>query len=187
MSHQRHLAQRDGLRVFFSPEAPRRGDRVFLHATVFDAQGLPLAHGTVHATLTGPDGSEERLDLAPEPGGWGVYTAAFMPRRGGDYQLAVACDQTGQRIETTITVTQPRREIEGRPARPEVLREIAALTGGAAGGMEDLDRIVQQIRLLPEPKPQENRLRLWCHPLWLGLIAGLLALHWMGRKLLGTF
>jgi hypothetical protein len=65
------------------------------------------------------------------------------------------------------------------------LREVAGITQGATASFEALDKIVQQISLLPEPKPLEQRIRLWSNPWWGGLILALLGIYWTGRKLAG--
>ncbi|MFC1497647.1 hypothetical protein ACFLS1_04115 [Verrucomicrobiota bacterium] len=185
MAHQRHLAHEDGIRFFFSPESPGKGEKVFLHATVYDKSGFPLKSGAVHASITAESGHAEALELIPEDGDWGVFTGSFVPHEGGNYDIVVKCDKAERRVKTKIMVSRPRKEKIGRPARISVLREIAAITGGKCGGIENLEEIIQNINLLPEPKPLEERMRLWCHPLWAGLIVFLLAIYWAGRKLIG--
>ena len=185
MAHQRHLAHAEGLRFFYAPEAPDVGDRVFLHATAFDAAGQPLAQGSVRVRIRAPSGREETLDLTPEPGGWGVYTGGFVPREGGAHAVEVQCVETGRKASSTLTAHQPQREQLGRPARADVLREIAAVTEGEFGTAAELDRLVARLNVLPERRPEEEIFRLWCHPLWLLFIVGLLSAHWVGRKWLG--
>jgi hypothetical protein len=185
MSHQRHLAHADGIRFFFSPESPARGDRVFLNATVFDRSGLPVTEGPVEVTISSAAGGMEKLDMNAEPGGWGVFTGSFVPREGGRYEVEVVCKAADRRVKAEVLVSSPRRERVGRPARAGVLREIASITRGRYGTADQLEEMVRSINLLPEPKPIEERLRLWCHPLWAALIVGLLALYWAGRKLIG--
>ena len=186
MAHQRHLAHAEGIRFFYSPESPALGDRVFLHATAFDAAGLPLERGTVAVTVKDEGGREEQLELTPEPGGWGIFTGSVVPREGGRHELTVRCKETGRTAQATVAVSRPRTEKVGRPARPEVLEEIAAITGGRVGMAAELDRIVDEIKLLPEPRPEEERFRLWCHPGWGAFVVGLLCAYWIGRKLAGT-
>jgi len=97
----------------------------------------------------------------------------------------VAAERHGRKLDTEIVVSQPRREKLGQPANAQVLREIAGLTQGASGSVTDLKRIVDQISLLPEPKPIERRIRLWASPWWGGLILLLLGVYWTARKLAG--
>jgi hypothetical protein len=119
------------------------------------------------------------------PGGWGVFKGEFVPRAGGKFKLDVTNEIGGQSLGTELFVAQPTREKIGQPANFGALREIADITNGVSGGVADLDSIVKQIVLLPEPKPVEKRLRLWSE-WWCGAsVLGLLALYWTGRKLAG--
>ncbi|MBT7699414.1 MAG: hypothetical protein HN700_03875 [Verrucomicrobia bacterium] len=185
MAHQRHMAHEEGIRFFFSPEAPRRGDRVFLHTTVFDRSGFPLQEGRVQALIRSQGGHKETLELNPAAGGWGVFTGSFVPREGGTHDVAITCEAAARRVTAQIAVSSPQRERVGRPARSSVLSELAAVTRGRAGGIDELASIVENLSLLPEAKEREERLRLWCHPLWAGCIVALLALYWVSRKLMG--
>lgn len=185
MSHQRHLAHDEGIRFFYSPEAPTRDHRVFLHATVFDSGGLPLEAGTVRIDIEDESGRVVSIPLRPSEGGWGVFTGSFVPRRGGSHNVKVSCDETGRHVQTEILVERSRREVAGRPAKANVLREIAGITGGKCFSADDVAEAVKAIRLLPEPAPRETRFRLWCHPLWGAFVVSLLCVYWIGRKLQG--
>ena len=185
MAHQRHLADKEGIRVSHSPETPNMGDTVFLNATVLDKAGFPLERGKVTGRVTGPNNHVEDLNFDAMEGGWGVFKSRFTPRVGGDYQLVIDAPAAERNLETTIRVSQPVREKLGQPANPQVLRELARITGGDSGGTADFERIVTAIKLLPEPQPIELRFRLWSNPWWGGLILLLLAIYWTGRKLAG--
>ena len=87
MSHQRHLAQEEGIRFFYSPEQPRRGDKVRLNATVLDQLGVPVKSGKVTVTIRNPAGVAETVELLPEDNEWGLHTGMFVPREGGKYEL----------------------------------------------------------------------------------------------------
>lgn len=185
MAHQRHLAHKEGIRFFFVPETPKRGDTVFLHATVYDKEGFPMKGGSVRVSILSPRGKSEDMMLTPEAGGWGVFTGTFSPREGGKYSLFVKSDEAERDLKVSMDVSSPKVEAVGRPARQNVLQELAVITGGKAGTTRDLDEIVRSIALLPEAKPIEERIRLWCHPAWAALIITLMAGYWTGRKLTG--
>ena len=87
--------------------------------------------------------------------------------------------------ETRFLVGAPTLEQVGRPARTEVLREIAAITRGRFGTVEDADAVLDALRALPPPAPRQASLRLWCHPAWLAAIVAVLSVYWIGRKGLG--
>ncbi len=185
MAHQRHLAQGERIRLSFSPEAPRAGDTVSLLATVFDSSGFPIYKGNVAARIVSPSGATERIDLAPVPGGWGVFKGDYTPRAGGRLHIIVKNESGDQQIETDLNVAASSRERVGDPANFAILRDIAALTRGMAGGTADLDGILGKIALLPEPRPIEQRLYLWSQ--WYTAVAllALLGAYWTARKFSG--
>jgi hypothetical protein len=185
MAHQRHLSQDEGVRFFYSPETPKRGDKVRLNATVLDKLGIPISEGKVAVTLTAPSGTAETIELAAENAEWGVHSGQFVPREGGKYEVEVKAEAAGRQLKTQLIATVPTLEKVGLPAKLDVLREIAALTAGKSGGPADLAQIVSGVSLLPERKPEEQRFRLWCDPWWCGVLLGLLTIYWVGRKIGG--
>ena len=184
MSHKRHMAQGEGIRLSFSPENPRVGENLFFQATILDLDSA-TERETVTAKIVSPSGKAERLEFSPVTGGWGVYKSGFTPREGGKYKVTVAGEKGGRRLETEILVDQPQREKTGQPANAAILRELAELTRGASGTVGDLDALVKRISALPETEPVEQRLRLWASPWWGGLILFLLAIYWTARKVAG--
>ncbi len=185
MAHQRHLSQDEGVRFFYSPETPKRGDKVQLNATVLDKLGAPITTGKVTVTLTAPSGTSETIDLSAEHPEWGVHTGQFIPREGGRYAVEVKCDSAQRRLKTQLDVTVPTLEKVGLPAKLDVLREISALTNGKFATPSDLSQIISNLTLLPERKPEEHRFRLWCDPHWCAALLGLFTLYWIGRKIGG--
>jgi hypothetical protein len=185
MAHQRHLAQDEGVRFFYAPEAPKRGDRVRLNATILDKLGIPLNEGRVAITLTAPSGTAETIELASENAEWGLHSGQFTPREGGRYKVLIKSDASGRELATQLDVAVPTVEKVGVPAKLGIMREIAALTNGRSGGPGDLGQIVSSLSLLPERKPDERRFRLWCDPVWCATLLGLFTAYWAGRKVAG--
>jgi uncharacterized membrane protein len=185
MAHQRHLAYGDGIRFFYTPENPAAGDRISLHATVFGPGGAPVENASVTVGLVDEKKRTETVELTPDAGGWGTFAGTFTPRSGGKLEVLVRCRETGKQITSALTVSVPRTEKTGRPARADVLKELADITGGRCGTYAELDRVVEEIRALPEQKPEPERFRLWCSAWWGGLLVFLLGMYWAGRKLLG--
>ena len=103
----------------------------------------------------------------------------------GSTWIEVKSDATGRHLKTQMIVSVPTVEKVGLPAKPDVLREISALTVGKSGGPADLEQMVNSISLLPERKPEERRFRLWCDPWWCAALLGLFSLYWAGRKAAG--
>jgi len=88
-------------------------------------------------------------------------------------------------LETSFTVQGVATERVGRPARPEVLEEIARVTRGKMIGPDKLDDAVRTLSELPEPPAAVRRVRLWSHPLAGGLLILLMGMFWVGRKVIG--
>ena len=185
MAHQRHLSDKDGMRLSYSPETPQAGDTVLLQCTVLDQSGFPVDKGPVTGRVISPGGRTERLDFAQIEGGWGVFKSSFTAQEAGAYKLEAEARAWGRRLDTPLRVSRPVIEKQGRPVNAQILAEIAALTRGANFPMPDLDKMAGQIALLPEPKPAERRIRVWCEPAWGGVIMILLTVYWIGRKRAG--
>jgi hypothetical protein len=94
-------------------------------------------------------------------------------------------EATGRALEAEFDVRGVVREVVGRPARADVMQEIAATTGGRYAAAADLSGLLSELRRLQEPPPVEIRFALWSHPAWGAFILLLLAVYWVGRKLAG--
>lgn len=187
MAYQRNMSEGENIRVFYSPDRPRAGDRITLNANVITLAGEPLQSGTVVVRIVSPSGKIDTVRL--KPGGaeaWGLFTGAFTPTEGGEFQLVTTCTETGASHETTLSVEKIVLEQIGQPARYDVMEEIATTTGGRMVDATKLDEVVDLIANLPEPSPVVRRLRLWSHPMWTAAIITLLCIFWVGRKLIGT-
>ena len=73
----------------------------------------------------------------------------------------------------------------GRPARPEVMEELARVTGGKVIEVSKLEEVVRSLAELPSPAPLVRRLPLWSHPITAAALIGLLGAFWVGRKVIG--
>jgi len=185
MAHQRHMARDEGIRFFYAPESPVRNDRLHVQATPLDALGFPLEHARVDAILSTPEGRSESFELLPVEKSWGLFRGELPVRSSGAHTLTVRVRETGQSASVDMMIAEPDIEPVGRPARPDVMREIAAVTGGAAFDTGSLDALFDALLRWPERPPVETRFRLWNHPLWLSLMTLLFTLYWMGRKWVG--
>jgi hypothetical protein len=185
MSHKRHLAAGKGVRLVYSPENPTAGDTLFVYASVMDDRGMPLEKGTIRLSITSQSGKTEHYELSSTAGGWGVFSGNITLRESGTYKLKLGADRLKEPFETTIVVSSEKREKIGKPANAAILREISELTGGKCVTTDTFESIIDQIALLPEPKPYEIRIRLWASPYWAGFIILMLGVYWTGRKLAG--
>jgi uncharacterized membrane protein len=188
MAYQRNMSSGDKMRLFYSPDRPRAGAVLTLNANATSVTGEPLQDGAVVAQITSPSGKISSVRLLPaSEEAWGLFTGVFTPEEPGDYLVRLSSAESGTALDTTISVQGSAREKVGKPAKPEVLREIAQLTNGKFMENADPASIAALIAALPQPELQERRVQLWAHPLWSGLLMLLLGIFWAGRKLVGAF
>lgn len=185
MAYQRNMAKGETMRFYYLPDQPRMNQTVALHANVVEPGGEPLRRGDVSARITAPSGKAETVRLASEGDEWGVFAGRFTAEEPGKHRVTLYCKETGASLETSLFVQGAAAERLGRPARPEVLEEIARVTGGKLVDAGKLESVVQSLAELPDPPPSVRHVPLWSHP---AVAAGLIALmggFWVGRKVVG--
>ncbi len=185
MAHQRHLSEKDGIRLAYTPERPEPNDTVFLQSTVLDPAGFPAEEGPVSGSIIAPSGRAEHVQFSAVEGGWGVFKSQFKPSEPGKYKVLLDAPKQNRKLETELLVQQRNLEEVGRPINRTILAEVAALTGGGSALADGLSDIVQRISLTPEPRALEKRIRIWSSPWWGGLLLSLLTVYWIGRKVAG--
>jgi hypothetical protein len=185
MAYQRNMAKGESMRLFYSPEQPERGQTVTLTAHVMEASGEPLSQGEVNVRVTAPSGRADTVRLQPTGDDWGVFQGQLAVKEPGAHQVLLSCKQTAAELETRIFVQGDVLELVGKPARPEVLEEIARVTQGEPIHPDEVDRLVPRLAALPQPPPAIRRLHLWSHPLTAAVVVLLLGIFWIWRKALG--
>lgn len=188
MAYQRNMAQGEKMRLFFSPDRPRTGSTVTLNANVMSLTGEPLRDGAVVAQIVAPSGNPESIRLLPAgEESWGLFTGIFTPDEPGEHAIRLTSAEAGASLDASIAVQGTRKEKVGKPARPEVMREIAQLTRGE--WIQDLDpaAVIESVSAIPEPDAIERRVPLWAHPVWAAALILLLSGFWIGRKAAGVF
>ena len=186
MAYQRSMAAGESMRLFHSPDRPNQGDVVTLQANIMGSNGEPLQDGTVTTTVVDPNGKTEIVSLMrDDPQAWGLFRGEFRPKSGGEFKLTTHCKQTGKSLDSTLFIQSTEREQIGKPARPDVLRDIANATRGKFAPIHEIEEVLKIATMVREPEPVERRLQLWSHPLWGAAILFLLGLFWAGRKWMG--
>ncbi len=150
-----------------------------------DRGGEPLHQGDVTARITAPSGKAELVHLTTAGDEWGEFTGRFNAEEAGSHKVLVFCKETDSKLETTFYVQGVAAERPGKPARPEVLEELARVTGGKVIEIGKLEQVVQSLADLPDPPPSVRRIPLWSHPALGAAIIGLLGVFWVGRKVIG--
>ncbi|HEV3024617.1 MAG TPA: hypothetical protein VGX76_19210 [Pirellulales bacterium] len=185
MAYQRHMAQGETARLYYSPDQPTVRGTMTLHANLMAANGEPVQDDHVTGQIAAPSGNTETVAFASAGDEWGLFSAQFTPGEAGEHRLLLRGRRSGASLETTFFVQGSAVERVGRPARPEVLEEIARVTQGRLLAAGDIHSVVRSIAALPEPPPEFHRLPLWSHPAAAGGIVILMCVFWIGRKVVG--
>ncbi|MEM6470774.1 MAG: hypothetical protein AAF802_14540 [Planctomycetota bacterium] len=186
MAYRRNIAQGDSMRLYYSPERPRVRQMVTVNANVMESSGEPLSSGTVTLRVLAPSGKIETVPLKSDGGQWGAFSARFSPNEPGEHSLTLFCKETGDSLETKLYIQGESLEQIGKPARPEVLEEIARVTRGQVLSLDRVDDVTNWLAALPDPPPSVRRTALWSHPLVMGLFVVLITVFWIGRKGVGV-
>lgn len=187
MAYQRQMAAGQAMRLFFSPDRPRVDDVVTLNANVLDNLGGPLDQGTVVVQVISPSGKNQTIRLQPgDRDAWGLFVGSLIPKEPGNYRLVASSTETGESVQTDLSVQGLQRERQGQLARFDVLDEIAQITEARLVPVSEIRSLLDELATLPDPPPTLHRVRIWSHPLWAGLLILLLGLFWTGRKMVGS-
>ncbi|MFT5882254.1 MAG: hypothetical protein ACI9FG_000754 [Crocinitomicaceae bacterium] len=188
MSYQRNMAAGEQIRLYFSPDRPKPGDVVTLNANAFDSNGAPLTDGAIYVDVTSPSGEKSRIELTKSEATWGNYSGRTRISLPGEWKLTAGIvNDPDASVKTTIIAQGDILEKTGQPARPEVLEEMARVTGGQVITAKNLKDIANQINALPVKNPQETSIPLWAQIASMITLIVLLGLFWTLRKLNGTF
>ncbi|MCH5376423.1 MAG: hypothetical protein JJ992_20840, partial [Planctomycetes bacterium] len=185
MAYQRNMAKGETMRLYYSPDQPQIDRTLTLSANVMERSGEPLHDGTVTARITAPSGKSEVVNFVSSGEQWGAFTARYTAAEPGSHQVTLACEQTGATLDASFFVQGIATERAGRPARPEVLEEMARITRGKVIDVDHLDEIVSALASLPEPPPSVRRVQLWSHPAVAAFLIVLMGVFWVGRKAVG--
>ncbi|TWU26009.1 hypothetical protein [Bythopirellula polymerisocia] len=185
MAYQRNMAEGETMRLYYSPDQPPLRHTITFNANVMDTSGEPLSQGTVSARISAPSGKSHTVRFTSRSDEWGAFTAQFTTAEPGTHRLVLSCQETGAVFETTFFVQGAAIEPVGRPALPEVMAELARVTGGQSLTKVDPSEIIEYFATLPEPPPAVRRLQIWRHPLTLGTMVCLLGAFWIARKAVG--
>lgn len=185
MAYQRNMVKGETMRLYYAPDQPQIRQTFALHANVMEKSGEPLAKGDVTARITAPSGKSETVRFTSTGEEWGVFHGRYTANEPGRHKVILACQQTGATLETSVFVQGGDAERVGRPARPEVLEEIARVTKGKVLAPGKLDQLLQSLASLPDPPQSIRRVQLWSHPALMAVVVVALGVFWVGRKVVG--
>jgi len=127
------------------------------------------------------DGQTFEAPLAPAAGA--LRRAAFGPLPPGKVTFDLGGDG-GLRVEGVLVV-EDYPELKHLARDDRLVQRLAEATGGAAGNLTDLDRLLRQVRPRRDVRKDEAVWRMWDAATVLALILGALTVEWVYRKLVG--
>ncbi|WP_164102812.1 vWA domain-containing protein [Candidatus Laterigemmans baculatus] len=199
---------RDSNRGILLVDRPRAmvGDTVTVRAILTDEQFEPLRVPEVEAKLLSPSGRIESVRLTPLPGEAreGTYGGRFLVREAGPFEVRLTLGNAleEQVLRQTVQVRLPTLELERPRRNDEVLRSLAATTGGryytppdsgtsssgtsSSGATDPLELVERiepqpQIAILPGTTDRDFQRRRNASLMW--LLASMLTMEWVVRRL----
>ncbi|MEM6474044.1 MAG: hypothetical protein AAF802_31125, partial [Planctomycetota bacterium] len=188
MAYQRNLASDQRMRMTYSPESPEAGDTILLHVSVMNRNGSPSQRPFVDVAIEDPADSIETLRLQKLDDSWGTFQGEFAAApEPGTYQVRITHPEIPESsLAMSLSVRGRAGDVAGRPAKPQVMRDLAAIGHGIC--VEDPANLGTLVTALNQQISSERRVirfPWWHHPtILLGMIAGLSGL-WCARRWAG--
>ncbi len=187
----RWLVEETPGRVVSSTPKPVLSDdpKVRLRTEVRDKEYQPVSDARVEASVLGPSGVSQVIELAPQPHEEGVYTVEFTAEKPGAYVAEIVARRNEE--ELGRDVVQIRRE-DGvaenfRLAQNrELLEKLAEQTGGAYYRVEDLKRLPEEIAFSEAGITSRETRDLWDMPAVFLAAFALRAVEWILRRKWGV-
>jgi uncharacterized membrane protein len=172
--------------VYSERDVYASGDPVTIRADVEDAKYEPIRDAQAQARITKPSGqtvdvpmqfdfSEESNNFRGEytPDEMGMYRIELTARKGN---TIVGAAQSG------FLVTELNREYHDAAQNVELLKRIAAETGGKYFPLSDARNLLEEIQYLEGANSERVTKDLWDMPINFLLIVGLASAEWFLRK-----
>ncbi|MBM3877728.1 MAG: hypothetical protein FJ386_13605 [Verrucomicrobia bacterium] len=159
------------------------GDRVNLFARLYRAGFEPVTDPAVRGLFSlraGDTGAPTEVSLRPVPEQQGVYRGEFVAPAPGNYRFWTDLDPD---TRLDFNVTAPQFELGETAMSETLLREMAALSGGAFFREEDLHKLPDAIKAGTDRVRSPLEVELWASPLYFLLMLLLITVEWVLRKL----
>ena len=165
------------------------GDAAMFTVEAFDGDYQPLGlsqlkDGALVGELTAPtkDGEVTRkLSLsASRPG---HLEAAIPVLVAGRHSVRVTDPITGRTYERSCLVSDSSAERRQVIRNSELQGRIAAVTGGQAYDISQVDQMIRELGLETTFEQEHRQVALWNTPVWFLLVVGLMLSEWTIRKL----
>lgn len=187
MSHP--VGARKRFAMHLDRDAYRVGATATLTVDAFDVDFRPLladpgGASTIRASLRQlGDESATTRPIVLTPTTAGRFEADMKLDDPGEYQIEVLDPVTEVVHHELLRVADVSTELQNVARDAELQQRIAAMTGGQAYELQDVDRMIEDLRLQPETEREHRAIAVWHTPLWFLVVAGLMLGEWTTRRL----
>lgn len=162
------------------------GDVASIRAEVNDRKFEPLTDARVTAKLTKPSGATVELPLRINYGEQVAdYRAEFSPDEKGLHRVEISAVRNGSpagTAQSTFLVSDRTREFNDAAQNVELLRRVAAETGGKYYPLSRASELIEDVTMIEGRNSEKVTRDLWDMPInFLALIA-LASVEWFLRK-----
>lgn len=166
------------------------GDVAMLRGEVNDKKFNAITDAQVVARITKPSGATAEIPLKINFGGQSNgpitdYRNEFTPDEKGLYQVELTArrgDATLGAAKSSFLVTERTREFHDAAQNVELLKRVAAETGGKYFALNSADDLVDEISMLEGKNSERVSKDLWDMPINFMLLVGLASAEWFLRK-----
>ena len=158
---------------------------VELIARVTSEEYVPINDAQVTARITDPFGAEQELELTWNLDRDGEYRGSFLPPVDGPYEVEVdALDGDRMLLSPPLHIEAGvlDEELRSGAMRGNLLRRIAAETGGEFHTMDQLSGLPEALRYTERGTVVQEERDLWDLPIFFYLLMALLFAEWVVRR-----
>ena len=166
-----------------------RGERVAIKTEVDDEKFMPVRDAGVTARVVGPSGAVTLLQMKHSVAGeLDTYSAEYFPTEDGSYRVEVDARREGKQsvdlgsARTNFLVGDLNREYRNAGQNADLLKRIAAETGGKYYHADQTGRLLEDISHTEGPSSIRETKELWDMPINFLIIVGLAGAEWFVRK-----
>jgi hypothetical protein len=184
------VGSRPKLAVEMDKDIYGKGEPVFIRSTVLGPTLEPVNDAVVTARVTDPFGNVEEVLLDWILSREGVYQGRYVPNAKGDYSVEVTAafgEKESLKGSETFSVGVPFAEFNNIGQKAGLLRELAAITGGAyfdeSTAAEGLPKAFRDaLRRTREANVTVENCDLWDMPVLFGALVAALGFEWWLRR-----
>ncbi|MFP4056336.1 MAG: hypothetical protein ACLF0G_05670 [Candidatus Brocadiia bacterium] len=178
--------EKPGLDAFLNKAKYELHEDVHLLAYAYDPQGQATSEATVHVSVIDPSSRRTKLTLRPVEGSPGEYRWQFRPTSPGRHEAVfrayLGAEPLGESQTIPFSVAAPNREMEDLALRADVLKKIAAATGGRYHSWFGLNELAESLAAEQVRKHEPVMVKLYHGPAFLIFFILVAAGEWYLRK-----